>query len=222
VAGFPEWDFVGAPDRGREGTWWWNNVRARWTRPASPPVDHRLGQQSQRETLAGPSPSPPQTDQLAGRWTPAGRPSGRGVRRAAATYAAVPKTADRRVFRPFNDYRPVNRPERRSDAAGRSRNGCGIPVYKRGDRRGRGVPQSYRRVDPVAAQQQQATPPDGGARRVPRPTNRYCGCGWCGLRLTRPRWRNWLTRGSTGVWSIFRIPKLGAAFYRAQVERSGW
>ncbi|HEX4721547.1 MAG TPA: glycoside hydrolase family 2 TIM barrel-domain containing protein, partial [Pseudonocardiaceae bacterium] len=77
---------------------------------------------------------------------------------------------------------------------------------------------SYRRTDPVAAQQDQATLHAWVHERAAS-DDRYCGLlAWCGFDYPSGWFHSVNGVKYVGVVDFFRIPKLGAAFYRAQVD----
>jgi len=77
---------------------------------------------------------------------------------------------------------------------------------------------SYQRTDPVARQQDQATLHAWVHERAAA-DDRYCGLlAWCGFDYPSGWYHSVNGIKYVGVMDFFRVPKLGAAFYRAQVD----
>ncbi|HEY3610877.1 MAG TPA: glycoside hydrolase family 2 TIM barrel-domain containing protein, partial [Pseudonocardiaceae bacterium] len=205
----PGWDFVGdAAWRDRVV----DNVRSMVTRDRNHPsiivwgtrINESLGQL----TLYG------HTDELARQLDPS-RPCSGAVAGNRGYYSPLyPRTSGAAVFA-FNDYSrptapnapPTLRPPR-----------TGVP-YLVSEAVGAviGYP-SYRRTDPVGVQQDQATLHAWVHERAAA-DDRYCGLlAWCGFDYASGWHRSVNGVKYPGVVDFFRIPKLGAAFYRAQVD----
>jgi len=205
----PGWDFVG------DATWRdrvVDNVRSMVTRDRNHPsiivwgtrINESLGQLA----LYG------HTDELARQLDPS-RPCSGAVAGNRGYYSPLyPKTSGSSVFA-FNDYSrltapnapPTLRPPR-----------IGVP-YLVSEAVGAviGYPY-YRRTDPVAVQQDQATLHAWVHERAAA-DDRYCGLlAWCGFDYASGWHRSVNGVKYPGVVDFFRIPKLGAAFYRAQVD----
>jgi beta-galactosidase len=81
-------------------------------------------------------------------------------------------------------------------------------------------PPSFRRTDPPAVQQAQATL-HAAVHDEAAGDDRYCGLlGWCAFDYPSGWYHSVNGVKYPGVADIFRIPKLGAAFYQAQVDPS--
>ncbi|HEX9336213.1 MAG TPA: glycoside hydrolase family 2 TIM barrel-domain containing protein, partial [Pseudonocardiaceae bacterium] len=206
----PGWDFVGDQMwRSRVV----DDVRTMVTRDRNHPSIIVWGTRV-NETL-GPLPLYFVTDHLARQLDPS-RPCGGAVsgERGYASALLSPKAAGPTVFA-FNDYSglpapnapPTLRPPR-----------AGVP-YLVSEAVGSLVgAASYRRTDPVAAQQDQATLHAWVHERAAA-DDRYCGLlAWCGFDYPSGWYHSVNGVKYVGVVDFFRIPKLGAAFYRAQVD----
>jgi beta-galactosidase len=205
----PGWDFVG------DQTWRnlvVDNVRAMVTRDRNHPSIIVWGTHV-NETL-GPLSLYSHTDQLARTLDPSRPTSGAVSGERGYVLPQYPKPAGSSVFA-FNDYSRLPGPNApaplrppRTGVSYLVSEAIGAVV---------GSP-SYRRVDPVAAQQHQATLHAWVHERAAS-DNRYCGLlGWCGFDYPSG-WRHSVNGVKyPGVVDFFRIPKLGAAFYRAQVD----
>jgi beta-galactosidase len=78
----------------------------------------------------------------------------------------------------------------------------------------------YRRVDPVAVQADQALL-HAWVHELAAADPRYCGLlGWCGFDYPSGWYHSVDGVKYPGVIDVFRIPKLGAAFYQSQVDPS--
>jgi beta-galactosidase len=206
----PGWDFVG------DAAWRdqvLDDVRSMVTRDRNHPsiivwgtrINESLGQL----TLYG------HTDELARQLDPS-RPCSGAVAgsRGYTSPLYPPRTTGSSVFA-FNDYSRLTAPDApptlrppRSGVAYLVSEAVGAVI---------GNP-SYRRTDPVAVQQHQATLHAWVHERAAA-DDRYCGLlAWCGFDYASGWHRSVNGVKYPGVMDFFRIPKLGAAFYRAQVE----
>lgn len=115
----------------------------------------------------------------------------------------------------FNDYTPLNAP----NALPRLRPPRGGVPYMVSEAIGSlvGHPH-YRRVDPMAIQADQAAL-HSWVHELAAADDAYCGLlAWCGFDYPSGWYHNVDGVKYPGVSDFFRIPKLGAAFYQAQVD----
>jgi beta-galactosidase len=79
-------------------------------------------------------------------------------------------------------------------------------------------PSYFRRADPASEQQQQGVL-HAGAHDLAAADDRYCGLlAWCAFDYPSGWYHSSNGLKSPGVVDIFRIPKLGAGFYRSQAD----
>ena len=76
----------------------------------------------------------------------------------------------------------------------------------------------YRRIDPQAVQQGQATA-HATVHNISSSDDRYCGLfAWCGFDYPSGSGNEYQGVKYPGVVDLFRVPKPGAAIYQAQVD----
>jgi beta-galactosidase len=151
------------------------------------------------------------TSRLAGRLDPS-RPTSGALAGSAGYRLSLSEAADEQVFA-YNDYTA-----RRGEPFELRPPRSGVPYLVTEAVGTMSGPRYYRRADPASTQQQQAVL-HASAHDLAAGDNRYCGLlAWCAFDYPSGWYHSADGLKSPGVVDIFRIPKLGAGFYRSQVD----